>query len=94
MCLLVAVGLEGPPWDLCLLKRIAANGGPAVQMCRANQATVLFNVQLGHEMTLADESYARTVATDNALLRRLDGENSVSSTSGSDRTRSVRSCVW
>lgn len=40
------------------------------------------NVQFGHGMTLADESYAQTVATDNALWRRLDGENSVSSIRG------------
>ncbi|CAN7704695.1 hypothetical protein LJR234_006029 [Mesorhizobium amorphae] len=31
---------------------------------------------------MADESYAQTVATDNALWRRLDGENSVSSIRG------------
>ncbi|PZV40457.1 hypothetical protein B5V02_00005 [Mesorhizobium kowhaii] len=96
MCLLVPVGLEGPPLDLCLLERIAADGGPAVQTCRANQTTVLFNVQLGQGVTLADESYARTVATDSALWRPLAGENSVSSIrgTGSDRTQSARSCVW
>ncbi|WP_192384850.1 LysR family transcriptional regulator [Mesorhizobium silamurunense] len=82
MCLLVPAGLDGPPLDLCLLERIAADGGPAVQTCRANHATVLFNVQLGHGMTLAAESYARTISTDNALWRPLDGENSVSSVRG------------
>ncbi|WP_245452086.1 LysR substrate-binding domain-containing protein [Mesorhizobium waimense] len=82
MSLLVPVGLDGPPLDLCLLERIAADGGPAVQTCRANQATVLFKVQLGQGVTLADESYARTVATDSALWRPLGGENNVSSIRG------------
>ncbi|WP_214476785.1 LysR family transcriptional regulator [Mesorhizobium sp. dw_380] len=82
MCLLVPVGLEGPPLDLCLLERIAADGGPTVQTCRANQATVIFKVQLGQGVTLAEESYARTVTTDTALWRPLNGENSVSSIRG------------
>ncbi|MCH4559184.1 LysR family transcriptional regulator [Mesorhizobium jarvisii] len=82
MRLLVPVGLEGPPLDLCLLERISADGGPAVQTCRANQATVIFKVQLGEGVTLAEASYARTVATDSALWRPLDGENSISSVRG------------
>jgi len=82
MCLLVPVGLDGPPLDLCLLERIAAEGGPAVQTCRANQATIIFKVQLGQGVTLAGESYAKTVATDCALWRPLDGANSVSSIRG------------
>lgn len=82
MCLLVPVGPEGPPLDLCLLERIAAGGGPVVQPCHANQATVIFKVGLGQGVTLADESYARTVDTDSALWRPLDGKNSVSSIRG------------
>ena len=78
MCLLVPVGLL----DLCLLERIAAGGGPAVQACRANQATIIFKVQLGQGIALAEESYVRRVATDDALWRPLDGENSVSSIRG------------
>lgn len=80
--LLVPVGLEGPPLDLCVLERIAAEGGPTVQTCRANQATIIFKVQLGQGVALAGESYAQTVATDCALWRPLDGENSVSSIRG------------
>ncbi|BCG96817.1 LysR substrate-binding domain-containing protein [Mesorhizobium sp. 131-2-1] len=80
--LLVPNGLEGPPLDQGLLERIAADGGPAVQTCHANQATVIFKVELGQGVTLAEESYARTVATDCALWRPLDGENSISSIRG------------
>ncbi|MGX8009031.1 LysR family transcriptional regulator [Mesorhizobium sp. ORM8.1] len=82
MPLLVPVGLEGPPLDLCLLERVAADGGPAVQACRANQATVIFKVQLGQGVTFAGESYARTIATESALWRPLDGKNSISSIKG------------
>ena len=79
MCLLVPVGLEGPPLDLRLLERIAADGGPAVRTCRANQATIIFKVQLGQGVTFAEESYARTMAIDSAIWKPLDGQNSVSS---------------
>ncbi|TPK72041.1 LysR family transcriptional regulator [Mesorhizobium sp. B2-4-17] len=82
MCLLVPVGLDGPPLDLRLLERIAADGGPAVQTCRANRATIIFKVQLGQGVTLAEASYARTVATDSAQWKPLDGNNSVSSIRG------------
>lgn len=82
MCLLVPVGLEGPPPDLCLLNRIAADGGPAVQTCHANQATIIFKVQLGQGVTLAEESYARTVAIGSAIWKPLHGQNSVSSIRG------------
>ena len=82
MCLLLPVGLDGPPLDLRLLERIAADGGPAVETCRANQATVIFKVQLGQGLTLAEESYARTVETDSAIWKPLDGQNSVSSIRG------------
>lgn len=47
MRLLVPVGLEGPSLDLCLLEHISADGGPALQTCRANQATVILKVQIG-----------------------------------------------
>ncbi|TPJ88156.1 hypothetical protein FJ434_11835 [Mesorhizobium sp. B2-5-13] len=82
MPLLVLVGVEGPPSDLCLLERIAADGGPAIHTCRANQATVIFQVGLGQGVTLAAASYARTVATDSALWKPLRGKNSVSSIRG------------
>jgi DNA-binding transcriptional LysR family regulator len=82
MCLLLPLGLEGPPLDLCLLERIAADGGPAVRTCQANQATVIFQVGLGQGVTLADASYARTVATDSALWKPIRGKNSVSSIRG------------
>lgn len=77
--LLVPVGLEGPPLNLCLLERIAADGGPAFRACRANQATVIFKVQLGQGVIFADESYARTVAIESATWKPLTGQNSVSS---------------
>jgi DNA-binding transcriptional LysR family regulator len=79
MCLLVPVGLEGPPLDLRMLERIAANGGPGVRACRANQATIIFKVQLGQGVTFAEESYARTMVIDSAIWKPLDGQNSVSS---------------
>jgi DNA-binding transcriptional LysR family regulator len=82
MCLFIPLGLEGPPLDLRLLKRIAAAGGPAVQRCRANQATVIFKVELGQGVTLAEESYARTVVADAAIWKPLRGQNSVSSIRG------------
>lgn len=82
MSLLVPVGLEGPPLDLCLLEHIAADRGPAVQTCRANRATVIFKVQLGQGVTLAEESYARTVAIDSAIWKPLYGQNSLSSIRG------------
>ncbi|WP_192385666.1 hypothetical protein [Mesorhizobium silamurunense] len=65
--------------DLRLLERIAEAGGPAVQTCRANQATVIFKVQLEQGVTLAEESYARTVTIDSATWKPLDGHYSVSS---------------
>ncbi|UCI18354.1 LysR family transcriptional regulator [Mesorhizobium sp. B2-1-8] len=80
MPLLVPVGLEGPPSDL--LERIAAGGGPAVHTCRANRATVIFQVQLGQGITLAGASYARKIAIDSARWKPLGGKNSVSSISG------------
>ncbi|CAN7702763.1 LysR family transcriptional regulator [Mesorhizobium amorphae] len=82
MCLLVPVGLEGPPLDLGLLERITADGGPAVQACRANQATVMFQVQLGQGVTLAEASYAGIVGIDSAVWKPLGGKDSVSSIKG------------
>ncbi|MGX9146347.1 LysR family transcriptional regulator [Mesorhizobium sp. 128a] len=82
MSLLLPLGLEGPPLDLCLLERIAADGGPAVRTCRANQATVIFQVRLGQGVTLAEASYARTVDIDSALWKPLRGKNSISSIRG------------
>nr|WP_167449120.1 LysR family transcriptional regulator [Mesorhizobium hawassense] len=79
MSLLVPVGLEGPPSDLCLLERIAADGGPASQRCLANPATIIFKVQLGQGVTFADESYARTVVIESATWKPLAGQNSVTS---------------
>ncbi|TKB17527.1 MAG: LysR family transcriptional regulator [Mesorhizobium sp.] len=79
MCLLVPTGSEGPPVDLRLLQRIATDGGPAVHTCRANQATVILKVQLGQGVTLAAESYARTVAVDSAIWKPVEGQNSVNS---------------
>ncbi|MER9316274.1 LysR family transcriptional regulator [Mesorhizobium sp. M0659] len=82
MCLLVPVGLDGPPLDLWLLERIAADGGPSFQTSCANQATVIFKVQLGQGVALAEESYARTVATESAIWKPLEGQHSVSSIRG------------
>ncbi|RWX71262.1 LysR family transcriptional regulator [Mesorhizobium sp. M4B.F.Ca.ET.089.01.1.1] len=79
MCLLVPVGPEGPLFDLRLLERIAATGSPAVQTCRANQATVALKVQLGEGFTLAEESCARTTAIESTMWKPLAGQNSVSS---------------
>lgn len=82
LVLLVPVGLEGPPLDLTLLERIAADGGPAVQACRTNQATVIFRVQIGQGVALAEESYARAVATHSATWKLLSGRNSLCTVRG------------
>ncbi|RUU06532.1 LysR family transcriptional regulator [Mesorhizobium sp. USDA-HM6] len=82
MCLLVPAGPEGSPLHLPALERIAADGGPTVQTCRANQATVIFMVQIGQGVTLAGESYARTVAGGSAVWKPLQGKNSVSRVRG------------
>lgn len=79
MPLLVPSGSEGPKLDPRLLGRIAADGGPAVQTCRANQPTIILKVQLGQGVAFAGESYARTTAIDSATWKPLEGQNSVSS---------------
>lgn len=82
MCLLVPAGLEGPPMDRRLLERIATHGAPAVQRSRATHATIIFKVQLGQGVALAEESYAKSVAVDRAMWKPLEGQNSVSSIRG------------
>lgn len=79
MRLLVPAGTEEPMLHMRLLERIGADGGPAVQVCRANQATIFLNVQLGQGVTLAEESCARTFTIDSAVWKPLEGQNSVSS---------------
>lgn len=79
MCLLVPSESEGLPLNLRLLRRITADGGPAVERVRARQATVILKVQLGQGITLAEESYARTVNIDSAIWKPLNGQNSFSS---------------
>ncbi|QKC85451.1 LysR family transcriptional regulator [Mesorhizobium sp. NZP2077] len=74
-CLLVSIG---SPQDLDLLKHIAANGGPAVQICRASEATVILKVQLGQGVTLAGEGFARTIAIDAMVWKPVEGQNSIS----------------
>lgn len=75
-CLLISVG---SPQDPVLLEKIAADGGPAIQMCRASEATVILKIQLGLGATLAGEGFARTVAIDATVWKPIDGENSISS---------------
>ena len=82
MCLLVPAGVGGRPFEMRLLQRIAANGGPAVQTCRANLATVILRAQLGQGIVLAPESYARAVAVEPATWKPLQGQDSVSPISG------------
>lgn len=79
MKLLVPAGPEEPRPDMHLLERIEAYGGPAIEVCRANQATIFLKVQLGQGVTLAEESYARTFAIESAMWKPLEGQNSVSS---------------
>ncbi|RAZ72404.1 LysR family transcriptional regulator [Mesorhizobium atlanticum] len=81
MRLLVPAGSEEPKPDMRLLERIAAGGGPAVQVCRANQATIFLKVQLGQGVTLAEESHAQNFTIDSAIWKPLQGQNSVSSIS-------------
>ena len=78
MRLLVPAEADEPMLHMRLLGRIAADGGPAFQVCRANQATVVLQVQLGQGVTLAEESSARTFGTDSAIWKPLEGQNSVS----------------
>lgn len=75
-CLLVS---GASPQDLGLLERIAAKGGPTVQICRASEATVILKVQLGQGVTLAGEGFARTVAIDATVWKPIDDPNGVSS---------------
>ncbi|MER8649493.1 LysR family transcriptional regulator [Mesorhizobium sp. M0586] len=75
-CLLVSVG---SPLDPVLLEKIAASGGPAIQICRASEATVILKVQLGQGVTLAGEGFARTVAIDATVWKPIDGQHSISS---------------
>ena len=75
-CLLVSVG---SPQDPVLLEKIAADGGPAIQICRASEATVILKVQLGQGVTLAGEGFARTVAIDATVWKPIDGPNSIGS---------------
>ncbi|WP_256754868.1 LysR family transcriptional regulator [Mesorhizobium sp. Mes31] len=75
-CLLVSVG---SPQDPVLLEKIAADGGPAIQICRASEATVILKVQLGQCVTLAGGGFARTVAIDATVWKPIDGQNSISS---------------
>lgn len=74
--LLVSVG---SPLDPVLLDKIAADGGPAIQICRASEATVILKVQLGQGVTLAGEGFARTVAIDATVWKPIDGQHSISS---------------
>ncbi|TPI10341.1 LysR family transcriptional regulator [Mesorhizobium sp. B4-1-3] len=62
--------------DLHLQEHNAATGGPAVQICRASEATVILKVQLGLGVTLAGEGFARTVAIDAAVWKPLEGHDS------------------
>ncbi|ESZ61955.1 LysR family transcriptional regulator [Mesorhizobium sp. L103C131B0] len=75
-CLLVSVG---SPQDPVLLEKIAADGGPAVQICSASEATVTLKVQLGEGVTLAGEGFARTVAIDATVWKPISGQSSTSS---------------
>ena len=81
MRLLVPAGVEEPRMHLRLLERIEVDGGPAIQLCRANQATIFLKVQLGQGVTLAEESCARAFMINSAIWKPLEGENSVSSIS-------------
>lgn len=75
-CLLVSVG---SPLDPVLLDKIAADGGPAIQICRASEATVILKVQLGQGVTLAGEGFARTVAIDSTVWKPISGQSGTSS---------------
>ncbi|MER9615546.1 LysR family transcriptional regulator [Mesorhizobium sp. M0207] len=75
-CLLVAVG---SPLDPVLLGKIASAGGPAIQICRASEATVILKVQLGEGVTLAGEGFAKTVVIDTTVWKPISGQSSTSS---------------
>lgn len=75
--LLVTGGPEGSAPHLDLLARIAA-GGPTVQICRASEATVIFQVQLGLGVTLAGESFARAVTIESTVWKPIEGRDSIS----------------
>jgi DNA-binding transcriptional LysR family regulator len=75
-CLLISVG---SPQDPVLLEKIAAEGGPAIQICCASEATMILKVQLGQGVTLAGEGFARTVAIDATVWKPISGQSSTSS---------------
>lgn len=75
-CLMVPVG---SPQDPVLLEKIASDGGPTIQICRASEATVILKVQLGQGVTLAGEGFARTVAIDATVWKPISGQSSTSS---------------
>lgn len=62
--------------DLALLEHVAANGGPAIETCRASEATVMLKVQLGHGVTLASEGFAKAVAIESAVWKPMQGQGS------------------
>lgn len=59
--------------DLTSPEQVAANGGPAIEICRASEATVILKVQLGHGVTLAGEGFARAVAIESAIWKPMAG---------------------
>ncbi|RUV21073.1 LysR family transcriptional regulator [Mesorhizobium sp. M7A.F.Ca.MR.245.00.0.0] len=75
-CLLIPVG---SPQDPVLLEKIASDGGPTIQVCRASDATVILRVQLGQGVTLAGEGFAGTVAIDATVWKPISGQSSTSS---------------
>lgn len=63
MQLLVPVAVSGALLDFAVVESIVADGcRPAVKLCQASQASIVFNVQLGQGIALAGESFVRTVA--------------------------------
>ena len=78
MQLLVPVAVSGPLLDFAVVESIVAHGcRPAVKLCQAGQASIVFNVQLGQGIALAGESFVRTVAIGATAWKPLEGPNNV-----------------
>ncbi|TPL46532.1 LysR family transcriptional regulator [Mesorhizobium sp. B2-4-6] len=62
--------------EVHVLKHFATNYAPAVQLCRASEATIILKVQLGLGVALAGEGFARTVAIDAVVWRPIEDHDS------------------
>lgn len=77
--LLVPAGPETTPLVSQRPEHISEHIGPAIQICSTGQATATLKVQLGQEVMLAGESFAKAAAFGSAIWKPLEGKGSFSS---------------